>query len=169
MELIFLELEDQLRGGDKDQWSESGSTQPITLLWFGLKFGLVIAPTTPTLKQFRNRWRTICSTSRWFIRSPTYMFRRTLLPHVDSALRGGITAVPDVADRLQHVYVDGGRWEEAEKLQVLVVEMSKRVLGNEHLSTLTSMGNLALTYWNQGRWKEAEVWCRFLWWRRSGP
>jgi hypothetical protein len=36
------------------------------------------------------------------------------------------------------------------------MEMSKRVLGDEHPDTLTSMGNLALTYSNQGRWKEAE-------------
>ena len=26
----------------------------------------------------------------------------------------------------------------------------------EHPDTLTSMANLASTYWNQGRWKEAE-------------
>ncbi|KAH8744696.1 hypothetical protein F5882DRAFT_313069, partial [Hyaloscypha sp. PMI_1271] len=31
-----------------------------------------------------------------------------------------------------------------------------RMLGQEHPSTLTSMGNLASTYRNQGRWKEAE-------------
>ncbi len=30
------------------------------------------------------------------------------------------------------------------------------VLGKEHPDTLTSMANLASTYWNQGRWKEAE-------------
>jgi hypothetical protein len=30
------------------------------------------------------------------------------------------------------------------------------VLGEEHLDTLTSMANLASTYSNQGRWKEAE-------------
>jgi tetratricopeptide repeat protein len=34
--------------------------------------------------------------------------------------------------------------------------MRKRVLGQEHPSTLTSMGNLASTYQNQGRWKEAK-------------
>jgi hypothetical protein len=34
--------------------------------------------------------------------------------------------------------------------------MSLRVLGAEHSSTLTSMANSALTYRNQGRWKEAE-------------
>jgi len=37
-----------------------------------------------------------------------------------------------------------------------VVETSKRVLGQEHPSTLTSIGNLASTYRNQERWNEAE-------------
>jgi Tetratricopeptide repeat len=32
----------------------------------------------------------------------------------------------------------------------------KRVLGQEHPDTLTSMANLASKYRNQGRWKEAE-------------
>ena len=32
----------------------------------------------------------------------------------------------------------------------------KRVLGQEHPSTLTSMASLASTYRDQGRWKEAE-------------
>ena len=36
------------------------------------------------------------------------------------------------------------------------METSKRVLGEEHPDTLTSMANLASTFWNQGRWKEAE-------------
>jgi hypothetical protein len=39
---------------------------------------------------------------------------------------------------------------------VQVIETRKRVLREEHPSTLTSMGNLALTYRNQGRWKEAK-------------
>src|SRR5436309_15314421 len=41
-------------------------------------------------------------------------------------------------------------------MDVQVMEMRKRVLGAEHPDTLTSMGNLASTYRNQGRWKEAE-------------
>ena len=36
------------------------------------------------------------------------------------------------------------------------MEAFKRVLGQEHPSTLTSMANLASTFWSQGRWKEAE-------------
>ena len=37
-------------------------------------------------------------------------------------------------------------WNEAEKLQVQVMETRKRVLGDEHLSTLTSIANLASIY-----------------------
>jgi hypothetical protein len=36
------------------------------------------------------------------------------------------------------------------------METRGRVLGAEHPDTLTSMTNLALMFWNQGRWKEAE-------------
>jgi hypothetical protein len=48
------------------------------------------------------------------------------------------------------------RWKEAEVLFGLVMEMENSVLGQEHPSTLTSMGNLACTYSKQGRWKDAE-------------
>jgi hypothetical protein len=37
-----------------------------------------------------------------------------------------------------------------------MIETFKRVLGLEHPSTLTSMGNLVSTYSNQGWWKEAK-------------
>ncbi|RDL31839.1 uncharacterized protein BP5553_09241 [Venustampulla echinocandica] len=49
-----------------------------------------------------------------------------------------------------------GRWKEAEDLEVQVMETRKKVLGQEHPDTLTSIANLAATYWNQGCWKEAE-------------
>lgn len=41
-----------------------------------------------------------------------------------------------------------GRWDEAEKLKVQVMETSKMKLGVDHPSTLTSIANLALTYRN---------------------
>ncbi|KAL2859126.1 tetratricopeptide repeat protein, partial [Aspergillus lucknowensis] len=47
--------------------------------------------------------------------------------------------------------VEGGR-----RAGVRVMETRKHVLGPEHPDTLTSMANLASTYWNQGQWKEAE-------------
>ena len=36
------------------------------------------------------------------------------------------------------------------------MDMKKKLLGAEHPDTLNSMGNLAVTYSNQGRWNEAE-------------
>ena len=39
-------------------------------------------------------------------------------------------------------------------LDVQVMETRKRVLGREHPDTLTSMEELAWTFWNQERWKE---------------
>ena len=57
---------------------------------------------------------------------------------------------------LASTYWNQGRWNEAEQLEVQVMEMTKKLLGAEHPDTLTTMGNLASTYWNQGRWNEAE-------------
>ncbi|OBS15388.1 hypothetical protein FPOA_13777 [Fusarium poae] len=57
---------------------------------------------------------------------------------------------------LASTYRNQGRWEEAEKLFVEVMETSKAKLGVDHPDTLTSMANLASTFWNQGRWEEAE-------------
>jgi hypothetical protein len=36
------------------------------------------------------------------------------------------------------------------------METRKKVLGAEHPDTLVTMHILALIYWSQGRWKEAE-------------
>ncbi|KAI9373906.1 hypothetical protein BJX61DRAFT_355122 [Aspergillus egyptiacus] len=49
-----------------------------------------------------------------------------------------------------------GRYNEAEKLFIQVLEIRNQVLGSKHPDTLISMSNLAFTYWKQGRLKEAE-------------
>ncbi|CAI7577509.1 unnamed protein product [Penicillium glandicola] len=49
-----------------------------------------------------------------------------------------------------------GLWEDAEKLEVQVMEMNKAKLGEHHPYTLRTMANLARTYSDQGRWEEAE-------------
>ena len=49
-----------------------------------------------------------------------------------------------------------GQWKKAEELLVEAADLRKKELGAEHPDTLTSMANLASTFWNQGRWKEAE-------------
>jgi hypothetical protein len=48
-----------------------------------------------------------------------------------------------------------GRWEEAEELEVQVLETMKRVLTDEHPDTLVSMHNLAFTLQSQARHEEA--------------
>jgi len=53
-------------------------------------------------------------------------------------------------------YRNQGQWKEAEELEVQVMQMHKRILGEEHPFTLNSKENLAATYRNQGRWKKAE-------------
>ncbi|KAF2023397.1 hypothetical protein EK21DRAFT_105340 [Setomelanomma holmii] len=45
---------------------------------------------------------------------------------------------------------------DAEKLEVQVIETCKKKLGADYLDTLTSIANLASTYRNQGRWDAAE-------------
>jgi hypothetical protein len=57
---------------------------------------------------------------------------------------------------LAATYQSQGRWTEAEELEVQAMETRKRVLGQEHPDTLTSMANLASMYRGQGRWIEAE-------------
>ena len=45
------------------------------------------------------------------------------------------------------IYSDEGRWEEAEKLEAEVMETRKTKLEADHPDTLTSMANLASTFW----------------------
>ena len=50
-----------------------------------------------------------------------------------------------------------GQWNDVEKFQLYARRLRREVLGEEHPSTLSSMADLASTYGNQGRWKEAEA------------
>jgi hypothetical protein len=52
---------------------------------------------------------------------------------------------------LPSTFLDRGRWKEAEKLEVRVMETSVRVLSEEYPDTLTSMNNLTFTLQGQGR------------------
>ncbi|KAJ6109868.1 hypothetical protein N7486_002103 [Penicillium sp. IBT 16267x] len=75
----------------------------------------------------------------------------------DAALR--LVLYPDTPTsmgNLASTYRKQGRWEEAEQLDVQVMETRKTKLGEDHPDTLTSMANLASTYRKQGRWEKAE-------------
>jgi hypothetical protein len=56
---------------------------------------------------------------------------------------------------LASTYRRQGRWEEAEQLEVQVMEMSKTKLGADHPDTLTRMANLAFTLRSSGQSRAA--------------
>ncbi|RDW58624.1 hypothetical protein BP6252_13100 [Coleophoma cylindrospora] len=90
-------------------------------------------------------------------------FRRHLMVHVPDISAASLDRfnIPEemmdfVWKTVSRVYYDEGRWAEAEELELQVMEIRKEKLGEDHLSTLTSMSDLAVTYRKQGRWHEAE-------------
>ncbi|KAN0082303.1 P-loop containing nucleoside triphosphate hydrolase protein [Elaphomyces granulatus] len=85
-----------------------------------------------------------------------------LFPHVEKVLEYR-PANQDYLQRWASIlskagwYADEkGNYGIAEKMNKQAIDAYEKALGPEHLSTLNSMGDLALTYWNRGRWKEAE-------------
>lgn len=54
-----------------------------------------------------------------------------------------------VIDELCMVLVITGSYKAAENLSKKVVKTKKRMVGEEHPDTLTSLANLASTFWNQ--------------------
>ena len=65
-------------------------------------------------------------------------------------------------------YQAQGRNADASQIQEEVLEKERQILGDEHPNTLKAIGNLASTYWNQGRWTVLEFgWARSGAWRNS--
>jgi malate/lactate dehydrogenase len=101
-------------------------------------------------------------------RSATANLKSMLLAHMDTCLSndsrfskarrslGQDISSCDTASWFAYFYRAQGLYREAEKLDLLTLETRKRVLGQEHHSTLSSMNNLTLTYMKQGLWTEAE-------------
>ncbi|KAK5673906.1 hypothetical protein LTS10_013321 [Elasticomyces elasticus] len=58
--------------------------------------------------------------------------------------------------RVGRIWEEEGHWEKSEKLFFAARTWCREKLGEEHVDTLRAMANLASTYRNQGRWKEAE-------------
>ncbi|KAJ7714752.1 P-loop containing nucleoside triphosphate hydrolase protein [Mycena metata] len=92
----------------------------------------------------------------WGVEQGDYLFRQRLLPHLDSVMRRRTSIQTKFSYEYGFIYYEGGRGKEAERLTVSLLKMQKRLLGEEHPSTLTAMGNLASTYCALGSWKEAE-------------
>lgn len=50
--------------------------------------------------------------------------------------------------RMTGYFLYSGQWIEAERTSAVFVKIRKEILGEEHPATLTSMGHLALVFWN---------------------
>jgi tetratricopeptide (TPR) repeat protein len=104
----------------------------------------------------------LSSSITFYYTTMDYMFRRNLVPHIKAidqyTAELGIQKEYD-DEQYTHfalAFHEAGSWNEEEKLEVQVMQMRNRVLGEEHPDTLSAMGNLAGTYSDQGHWKEAE-------------
>ena len=62
----------------------------------------------------------------------------------------------DKCNNFRFVMEEIGDWKNAEQLAKQVLYMRKKLLGAKHVDTLTSMGDLTRTYFNQGKLNEAE-------------
>ena len=63
---------------------------------------------------------------------------------------------PILLTRMARYYWEQGQSDEAEGLDVQVLELRKAVLGEKHPDTIRTMANLASTWWQQGRSDAAE-------------
>ncbi|KAI3318819.1 hypothetical protein HD806DRAFT_511072 [Xylariaceae sp. AK1471] len=81
--------------------------------------------------------------------------RKTLEQNMQTAKRDNSLKRMNVliSNLYERMPIQDERWEQ---MQLDVIELSRMLLSKTHPSTLTTMANLALTYYDQGRWKEAE-------------
>jgi tetratricopeptide (TPR) repeat protein len=87
---------------------------------------------------------------------------QSLLPHIEHLLRSKARSQGDILDlaelltNVSRYMLRIGEYSQAEMLGNEAAEARKSVLGPEHADTLTSLSNLASTFWHQGRWEAAE-------------
>ncbi|KAJ7033029.1 hypothetical protein C8F04DRAFT_636243 [Mycena alexandri] len=138
---------------ERDRQAASYAIHPLVQHWSGAAMG------TNKYAMQRCVLTIIALSITWSFKDEDYKYRQKLLLHATRSTHSlNLNELsPVVATRIALVYTEGGRWNNAEALKVAVMETSKRVLGEEHPSTLTSIANLGLTYSNQGRWNDAEV------------
>ncbi|KAF6806860.1 Kinesin light chain 5 [Colletotrichum plurivorum] len=92
----------------------------------------------------------------------TWQQCQTLMPHIQPLLDKQPSEERDQLEwsklltNVSWYLVMLGNFSRAEVIVKQAVSTQTEILGQEHPDTLTSMANLASTFWNQGRWKEAE-------------
>ncbi|KAJ0136482.1 Sterol 3-beta-glucosyltransferase UGT80B1 [Fusarium oxysporum f. sp. albedinis] len=86
---------------------------------------------------------------------------QVLLPHIEPTFREeppaeGLLDWAHLLTNCAEYMSTSGKYRIAESLSKKAVKTRTKMLGEGHSDTLTSMANLAWTYWHQGRYKEAE-------------
>ncbi|QRV95743.1 kinesin light chain [Ceratobasidium sp. AG-Ba] len=82
-------------------------------------------------------------------------YKRAIELHVGRLLERRTQPSPNNAARFGQLYFRVGKWKLKENMEAIVVEGRKQALGEEHTATLASMDNLAVTYSQQGRYRDA--------------
>jgi tetratricopeptide (TPR) repeat protein len=90
-------------------------------------------------------------------------FHRVLVPHITAYQTSIQAVIPEwketdisLLDRLGHTLFIMGSYQGAMALYLKAMGISKTVLSPDHISTLTSMNNLALTYSSLGEYQRAK-------------
>ncbi|KAF8878595.1 hypothetical protein CPB84DRAFT_329274 [Gymnopilus junonius] len=94
-------------------------------------------------------------------RTEDYIFRRHLIPHIRANLKFSFQQMIKICVMIMTVWhldclskkMETGKWLRSYTNRL---QHKTRNAWPEHPNTLSSISNLAATYWNQGRWKEAE-------------
>ncbi|QRV81182.1 kinesin light chain [Ceratobasidium sp. AG-Ba] len=82
-------------------------------------------------------------------------YKRAIEVHVGRILERRTQPSPNNAAYFGELYYRVGKWNQNEKMNVIVIEGRQQALGEEHTATLTSVNNLAFTYRQQGRYRDA--------------
>ncbi|KAK4446083.1 hypothetical protein QBC34DRAFT_486914 [Podospora aff. communis PSN243] len=128
--------------------------QLVTRKWLGKK---------ETMRRFVEQALLVVSRNYPYGKHETAGICSAYLPHASAVLKFEGTGSRDeslaralLLHRAAGFFDYQGQWKDAEGFLTQATRTRKGLLGEEHPDTLTSMANLASTYWNQGRWKEAE-------------
>ncbi|KAF7344872.1 Nephrocystin-3 [Mycena venus] len=78
------------------------------------------------------------------------------LPHVESISQFNTDIAPGFQLEYAWIFSQAGKYKQAEKLQVEVLKKREEALGDNDLSTLVAMGDLAVTYSKLGEFKKAQ-------------
>ncbi|KAJ7860207.1 P-loop containing nucleoside triphosphate hydrolase protein [Mycena olivaceomarginata] len=80
----------------------------------------------------------------------------SLLPHVESISCFNMDIPPGFQRQYAWIFSEAGKYKEAEKLQIEVLNKWKEVLGDNDSNTLSAMASLASTYNDLGKPKDAK-------------